>query len=142
MAMRRLFFAVPLLVAVIVAAGLFAPGLRATTTLPNLRPEVGMMQMDYARETIILQTGERLWLVNDSNFLHVLTLGKNSLIEDERGAPHIGDALGLEVMPGGKMYQTPPWNTPGTYHLTCTLHAHMNLTVVVMRAAAPHRSGG
>jgi plastocyanin len=141
MAGRRLLFFVPVLIAIGIA-GLFAPGLTSATALPNLPHVVGMVQMDYGRDTIILQAGDRLWLVNNSNFLHVITLGNNSLIETEPGAPHIGNALGLEVMPHGKMYETPPWKTPGTYYMTCTLHAHMNLTVVVMPAASPHQAAG
>jgi plastocyanin len=137
---RRLLFVTPLVIAII-ALGLFAPGLTSAFRLPDLPHVVGMVQVDYDRDTIILQTGDRLWLVNNSNFLHVVTLGYNSLIEHEPGAPHIGNALGLEVMPHGTRYETPPWNTPGTYHMTCTLHAHMNLTVVVMPAAPSHPAG-
>jgi hypothetical protein len=132
MAARRALLAVPIL-AGIVAAGLAAPGFTAATPLPRLQHVVGTMQVDYGQEAIVLHTGDRLWIVNNSNFLHVITLGYNSLIERERGAPHIGNALGLEVMQHGARYHTPPWNTPGVYHLTCTLHAHMNLTVIVER---------
>jgi len=135
---RRLF-AVAVIVA-IAAAGLFAPGLSAATRLPKLAHVVGMVQMDYDRDVIYLQTGDRLWLVNDSNFLHVITLGTDGRIAHEAGAPHIGGRLGLEVMPHGKTYETPPWNTPGTYYMTCTLHAFMNLTVVVVRAGTRPRS--
>jgi plastocyanin len=136
---RRLLLAVPVLIA-IVAASLFAPGFTSATKLPDLSHVCGMVQTDYDRDTIYLQAGDRLWLINNSNFLHVITLGNNSLIEDEPGAPHIGNALGLEVMPHGTKYETPPWNTPGTYYLTCTLHAHMNLTVVVLPASSPHQA--
>jgi len=132
MAPRKALLAAPVL-AGIVAAGLAEPGFTSATSLPHLKHVVGTAHVDYGREAIVLHTGDRLWIVNNSNFLHVITLGYNSLIERERGAPHIGNALGLEVMPHGARYQTPPWNTPGVFHLTCTLHAHMNLTVIVER---------
>ena len=132
MAAPRALLAVPVL-AGILAVGLAAPGFTSATPLPHLQHVVGTVQVDYDREAIVLHTGDRLWIVNNSNFLHVITLGYNSLIEREPGAPHIGNALGLEVMPHGTRYHTQPWNTPGVYHLTCTLHAHMNLTVIVER---------
>jgi plastocyanin len=132
MAARRALLAAPVL-AGILAAGLAAPGFTSATPFPHLRHVVGTVQVDYDRATVVLRPGDRLWIVNNSNFLHVITLGYNSLIEREPGAPHIGNALGLEVMPHGARYHTPPWPTPGVYHLTCTLHAHMNLTVIVER---------
>jgi hypothetical protein len=75
MACRRPLFLVPVLIAII-AFGLFAPGFTSATTLPNLPHVVGMVQVDYGRDTIILQTGDRPWLVNNSNFLHVITLSQ------------------------------------------------------------------
>ena len=64
------------------------------------------------------------WIVNNSNFLHVITLGYNSLIEREAGAPHIGNALGLEVMPHGSEIPHPTvehaWRVPPHLHLART----------------------
>jgi plastocyanin len=34
-------------------------------------------------------------------------------------------------MPRGDPFVTEPWDTPGSYRLTCTLHPEMNLQVIV-----------
>jgi plastocyanin len=126
----------------ILAAGLFAPGFTAATRLPGRPHVVGMVQENWDRGRITLHTGDRLELVNNSNFLHVVTLGNDGRIEREAGAPRFGGSRGLVPMPRGKVYRTPPWNTPGVYHLTCTLHTGMNLTVVVTGAPVPSQPRG
>jgi plastocyanin len=133
---RRLLLAmVPVLAGGFLVGGLIAPGFTAAYALPDLPHAVGMEQMDYGQDTVVLPVGDRLWLVNNSNFLHVITLGHDARLEREPGAPHIGNALGLEVMPHGRRYETPPWLVPGVYQLTCTLHNGMNLTVEVVRTS-------
>jgi plastocyanin len=139
MAVPRLLFAAPIL---IVVGGMFAPGLTSATPLPKGSNVVGMVQVDYDRNSITLHTGDRLELVNNSNFLHVVTLGRNGSIEREPGAPRMGGSRGLVPMPRGTVYVTRPWNIPGTYHLTCTLHTGMNLTVVVVGDPASGRPPG
>jgi plastocyanin len=131
-----------LVAGVILAAGLFAPGLTAATALPDHPHVVGMVQENWDRARITLHTGDRLELVNNSNFLHVVTLGNDGRIERQAGAPRFGDSRGLVPMPRGAVYWTRPWNTPGLYHVTCTLHTGMNLTVVVTGAPVPSRPSG
>lgn len=127
MAVPKLLLAVPLL-----AAGIFVPGLTSATTLPNRPHVVGMEQDEWDRGTIRLHVGDQLELINNSNFLHVIVPGDKALIKDQHGMPKLGTGTrDLVVMPRGADYQTYQWNTPGTYHVACTLHAAMNLTVVV-----------
>lgn len=128
-----------LYLAPILAAGLFAPGLTSASSLPQNQHAVGMVQENFDRSTITLRAGERLELANNSNFLHVLILGADGRFAREPGAPAFGDSQGLLPMPRGRVYRTPPWTTPGIYHVTCTLHTGMNLTVVV---TGPPRSPG
>lgn len=129
MIVRRLFFAAA---AIIVVGAIFAPGLTSAMPLPKGPDVVGMVQGDFDRASITLHAGDRLELVNNSNFLHVVTLGRNGSIEREPGAPRPRGNLGLVPMPHGAVYITSPWDTPGTYHLTCTLYSGMNLTVVIV----------
>ena len=141
MRIPRLLYVVP-----IVAAGLFAPGLTSATTLPHHPHIVGMIQENFSRSHITLHTGDRLEFDNNSNFLHVITLGHQGRIEREPGAPIFGGRSWLVTMWRGRVYTTPPWDTPGVYHVTCTLHTGMNLTVVVVgqkvTARAPGTGGG
>ena len=127
MAVPKALFAVPIL-----AVGIFVPGITAATKLPDRARVVGMEQDEWDRSTIRLHVGDKLEMINNSNFLHVIVPGDKALINDQRGMPKLGsDPRDLVVMPRGADYQTYKWNTPGTYHVTCTLHNAMNLTVVV-----------
>jgi plastocyanin len=137
--MRRLLLG--LLVAGVIAVGLFVPGLTSAFAVPKGPDVVGMVQTDFNRGTITLRAGQRLELVNNSNFLHVVTLGWNGKIEPQRGAPRFGGYSGLVTMPHGRVFWTPPWTTPGVYYVTCTIHTDMNLKVVVVGARAPLAAG-
>jgi plastocyanin len=132
--MRRLLLG--LLVAGVIAVGLFLPGLTSAFAVPKGPDVVGMVQTDFNLDTITLHAGQRLELVNNSNFLHVVTLGWNGKIEQEPGAPRFGGYGGLVTMPHGRVFWTPPWTTPGVYYVTCTIHADMNLEVVVVGGRA------
>ncbi len=138
MAVPKFLIAVPL-----IAAGIFLPGLTSATRLPDSPHVAGMVQTDFANDTITLQVGDRLELDNNSNFLHTIAPGTNALIHYQAGMPLIGTKkLEIVVMPRGKIYLTGRWLRPGVYYLTCTLHAHMNLTVVVVGAHASAAGAG
>jgi plastocyanin len=125
LALPRILLVVPLL-----AVGAFAPGLSASIPLPDRPNLVGMEQESFNHDQVTLHVGETLELFNDSNFLHVVAPGEDARVDDTSLAPRFG-ARDVVSVPRGKVYQTLTWNTPGTYHLTCTLHPEMNLTVVV-----------
>jgi plastocyanin len=64
--------------------------------------------------------------------MHMLAIGKNGVAETEDGAPDFGGANGSEVNPR-QSWTSPPWNTPGTYYVTCIVHpTTMTLTVIVI----------
>jgi plastocyanin len=127
---RRLLLG--LLVVGVIALGLFLPGLTSAFSAPKAPDAVGMVQTDFNRDTITLHAGQRLELVNNSNFLHVVTLGWNGKLEQQRGAPQFGAYNGLVTMPHGRVFWTPPCTIPGVYYVTCTIHTDMNLKVVVL----------
>ncbi len=127
MAVPRVLWAVP-----IILAGWFATGFTHDLPMPNRPGMVGMKQEDFDRETVRLRVGERLELYNDSNFLHVVAVGADARVTKAAGAPAFGPR-GVVSVPRGTGYQTLSWDSPGTYHVTCTLHPEMNLTVIVSR---------
>jgi len=92
---------------------------------------IDMDQLRFDTETSHIPVGGTLTFANTgSRFLHVLVLGKDAQPQKAQGAPSFGGLSGhrTEV---GRRWTTPPWTTPGTYSVTCTLHPSMNLTVVV-----------
>jgi hypothetical protein len=44
--------------------------------------------------------------------------------------PHV-PVVGFHLMQTNSVYKTPPWKTPGTYWLTCSVHPDMTLKVIV-----------
>jgi hypothetical protein len=123
MAIPKVFFVVPGLL-----AGLLVPAF----TLPHSAPagSVGMAGMDFTQDTIHLQQGERLTLYNSSDLVHIIGPGVDGqVITPQRGNP----VLGFHLMQTDNSYTTPPWRVAGVFHLTCSVHPMMNLTVVVTR---------
>ncbi len=82
--------------------------------------------------TITIQKGSTLTFVNssDAGGLHILVVGKDGQNESENGAPDFGSISGHRSG-AGDTWTTSPWNVAGTYHVTCTVHPLMNLTVIV-----------
>jgi len=92
---------------------------------------IGMEHLVFETETQAIPVGGRVSFSNaSSRALHVLVVGKDAQPRSQSGAPSFGGASGhrAEV---GDLWTTPPWETPGTYWVTCTLHPSMNLKVVV-----------
>jgi hypothetical protein len=123
MAIPKVLFVVPGLL-----AGLLVPAF----TLPHSAPagSVGMVAMDFAQDTVYLHQGEELHLYNSSDLVHVIGPGVNgTVITPQQGNP----VHGFHLMQTDGSYTTPPWKTLGVFHLTCSVHPMMNLTVVVTR---------
>ena len=61
---------------------------------------------------------------------HNLVVGMNGQPGTEQGSPTFPSG-GMTVAAGAS-WTTPPWNTAGTYHVTCTFHpTSMTMTVTV-----------
>ena len=73
-------------------------------------------------------TSQTLTFQNDSPWVHIIGPGEKGLLTPvgkEAMAP-------MKMMEENDTYTTPPWMTPGTYLLTCTVHPEMNAKVVVL----------
>jgi plastocyanin len=83
-------------------------------------------------DSITIKKGDTITFVDDpaTGTPHILVIGTNGSPEKEDGAPDFG-ANGISFSPGDSK-ASPTWDTPGTYHVTCTLHpTTMNLVVTV-----------
>ncbi len=108
-------------------AGLLIPAL-SHTPKPAPAGAVGMVSQMFAHRVVTIHRGERITFVNDSSLVHVIGPGRDAhIVSPTRGVP----VLGWHLMQTNGVYITPPWRTPGTYHLTCSVHPEMNLKVVV-----------
>lgn len=113
-----------------ILAGIFVPAVIVGNPKPAPTHTIGMTFMDFAGpDSVTIYRGEYLTFVDSSRNIHEIGPGVNGHITTPvRGEPLIG----YHLMQMNSVYKTGPWMTPGTYYVTCGLHAAMNLTVVVL----------
>lgn len=92
---------------------------------------VSMSGATFGVNSITISKGSTITFATDaSGAPHNLVNGSNGQANIESGAPDFTSA-GQTVAPG-KSWTSPPWNTAGTFHVTCTYHpTTMTLTVTV-----------
>ncbi|HEU5230194.1 MAG TPA: hypothetical protein VFU49_20405 [Ktedonobacteraceae bacterium] len=98
-------------------------------TGPNV---VKMVGGTFAIAAISIHKGDTITFVDDSGngALHILVIGQNAQQTTEKNAPDFGGTAGKRI-DVGENWTTPPWTTAGTFHVTCTVHPAMNLTITV-----------
>lgn len=107
---------------------LAACSLDSGPTAPNT---VAMGGATFNPTSITIKKGVQLTFMDEqSGSPHVLVNGQGGDYQPENGAPDFGGKDGHSIQPG-QSWSTPPWTMPGTYHVTCTIHPNMNLTVTV-----------
>lgn len=93
--------------------------------------DVHMGMQSFLQSSVTIKQGDNLNLVNDASDTHIISLGQwaNGSLkpETEPSAPHVNSLQ----FSGQVSHVIGPWNTPGTYHLYCTIHQNMQLTVIV-----------
>ncbi len=117
-----------LIVSLIVAAN---PQASAASTNPNGEPVVHMAPDHFVQNVVLVPKGSKLLVVNDSSVEHILQNGA----WDASGTPHAGAETGAPTMRNvditGGSREIGPFSIAGVYHIYCTLHQGMNLTIVV-----------
>lgn len=118
------------LVGVALLSVLFAACTIRDSATMNTGPAVKMGTSTFIDTTKTIKKGETLTLVNTASDQHIIVngtwKGATPVTQQESGAPKVS----LNVQ-GGQSISTPAFTTAGTYHLYCTIHGGMNLTVIV-----------
>ena len=117
-----------LLVSLIVAAN---PQASAASANPNGEPVAHMAPDHFVQNVVLVPKGSKLLIVDDSSIEHVLQNGSwNSNGTPQQGAePGAPTLRNVEITGGSR--EIGPFPIAGVYHLYCTLHQGMNLTMVV-----------
>ena len=93
---------------------------------------VHMGETTFLQPSVTISKGSSLNLIDDVPVLHVIGNGSwvNSVIKPAResGAPVVNN---LQFNAAGQSMAVGPFNTAGTFHLYCSVHLNMNLTVIV-----------
>lgn len=126
-----------LVVALSVLSALLLAGCGSTTgggntSAPCDATHVTLQANTYCETSITIPKGSTITFTDDKNLgtEHILIIGQNGTPDNEAGAPDFGSS-GRTFQPGDS-WTTPPWNTAGTFHVTCTIHpTTMNLTITV-----------
>jgi plastocyanin len=91
-----------------------------------------MGETTFLQSSVTISKGSSLTLIDDVPVLHIIGNGSwvNNAIKPAReaGAPVVNN---LQFNAAGQSMAVGPFNTAGTYHLYCSVHLNMNLTVIV-----------
>ena len=93
---------------------------------------VHMGETTFLQPSVTISKGSSLNLIDDVPVLHII--GNGSWVKDvaqpasEPGAPTVNN---VQISSAGQSITVGPFNTAGTYHLYCSVHLNMNLTVIV-----------
>jgi len=121
MAFPRILLALPL-----IAAGAFLP---AVGPEPAKAPAgaVGMGHEVFTTKKVTVHRGETITFANDSRYMHIIGPGSDGTLAEADGSPMRERVL----MPTNDTYTIGPFDVPGTYHFTCSMHPEMTVIVVV-----------
>jgi plastocyanin len=100
----------------------------ATSVINN---QVHMKDTTFVQPTTTIKKGMSLVLINDSPALHIIANGSWNTSgaptpNTEAGAPKVSITIN-----GNGQQSIGPFTTAGTFHFYCSIHPHMNLTVIV-----------
>ncbi len=93
---------------------------------------VHMGQTNFDQSSVAISKGSSLTLVDDTSTVHIISNGQwvNGVAQpkQEPGAPTVSN---VQFSTSGQSQAIGPFNTAGTFHLYCSVHPDMNLTVNV-----------
>jgi plastocyanin len=124
---KRMFFGLTLFATITI---LLAACAIVDTSTMSTGPAVHMGGSTFIQSSITIKKGDMLNLINDSSAQHIITngtwQGTTAKPGAEPGAPTVNKTYN-----GNDSAAIGPFNTAGTFHLYCTIHPGMNLTVTV-----------
>jgi plastocyanin len=92
---------------------------------------VHMTSNNFAQPSVTINKGGSINFVDDTSAVHIINNGSwvngSPQPKTESGAPVVKNLQ----FNGNDSHTVGPFNTAGTYHLYCTVHQNMNLTVIV-----------
>ncbi|HLV97844.1 MAG TPA: hypothetical protein VKT82_04120 [Ktedonobacterales bacterium] len=120
-----------LVVGIILITGIAAPATSAASASTGSgEATVQLSAASFSPTSVIVPQGAKLRIVNSAGILHILTNGtwKNNVPTpmQEPGAPVVNN---VQISSGS--VEIGPFTSAGTFHIFCSVHVGMNLTVFV-----------
>lgn len=116
---------------IVSALAAFNPAASSASSATSGEPSVHMTLDNFSQNVVLVPKGSRLLIVDDASVEHILQNGMwtangsaHPLAEPGAPAVHNVDITGGSVELG-------PFTTAGIFHVYCTIHQGMNLTIVV-----------
>ncbi len=98
----------------------------------NGNATVHMGQTNFDQSSVTISKGGTVTLVSDTSSVHIISNGQwvNGVAKPgkEPGAPTVNNA---QFTSSGESKVIGPFNTAGTFHLYCSVHPGMQLTIIV-----------
>lgn len=120
------------LLAVLVVLGLVMVLTAACGGSGGSSTAVHMGNTNFTQSSVSISKGSSINLVDDVAVTHIISNGSwvngTAKPATESGAPVVNN---LTFNSAGQSQTIGPFNTAGTYHLYCSVHPNMNLTVTV-----------
>jgi plastocyanin len=123
----------PLLV--ILTLGLAACGPASDGSTPDTQRgtsanEVAMGATTFAQTSVTIAKGQSVHFVDQqSGTMHILCIGQDGNCDPNAKGPPALTGQGFTIQPGQS--QDVPFDTAGTFPVTCTIHPNMNVLVTV-----------
>ncbi|HLI71563.1 MAG TPA: hypothetical protein VKV19_17540 [Ktedonobacteraceae bacterium] len=119
-----------MMIGAIFVASFSRPAAPTTTTYTNGVPTVHMSDTSFDQSSVTIAKGSSLLLVDDTQVEHDLFNGSwqngKPVVAREPGAPAVNG-----VIVKGNSITIGPFTTAGTYHIFCSFHPGMTLTIIV-----------
>jgi hypothetical protein len=116
--------------ALLVALLVQATPATSSTSVVNGAPAVHLGVSTFVQSSVTIPKSSKLQLIDDGSFPHILRNGTW-----ENNTPHPATEVGApsvrNVQVNGNSVEIGPFNTAGTFHIYCTIHPGMNLSVIV-----------
>ena len=129
--MKKLMAALVALSVVIVLTAASCGGSGGSSSNGNGN-DVHMGNTTFTQPSVTISKGSNVNLIDDVAVLHIISNGSwvNGVGTpmQEPGAPTVSN---LQFNTAGQSMIVGPFNTAGTYHIYCSVHQNMNLTVIV-----------
>jgi len=94
--------------------------------------DVHMGNTTFTQPSVTISKGSNVNLIDDVAVLHIISNGSwvkgVGTPTTEPGAPTVSN---LQFNTAGQSMNVGPFSTAGTYHIYCSVHQNMNLTVIV-----------